>query len=147
MWQPWYHTVITTVIFVGHLAIWYNNGFLQLFRHLFFISDRINDLSIHYVMGVLNVTAVHTAFWHQVHRGYLWTATTQGLPKIMLGFQPAPQEQKQVWKYGQNFNPVFEFDMNVDMSMVWDHLMTKALGNGTRNLEGLAVWEKRHSTG
>jgi hypothetical protein len=54
-------------------------------------------------------------------------------------------------KYGlyrstQNFNLLFEFNMNLRVSMVWDHLMTRALGDGTSNTERMAVSRKRHST-
>jgi hypothetical protein len=42
----------------------------------------------------------------------------------------------------QNLNPLFEFNVNLDVIMVWDHLMTRILGDGMSNLERRAVWKK-----
>jgi hypothetical protein len=61
-------------------------------RHFFLIPNRINKFNIHYAMGVLNVTAVHTTFGIICIGDTCGTATIQGLPKIMPGFQPLPQE-------------------------------------------------------
>jgi hypothetical protein len=42
----------------------------------------------------------------------------------------------------QILNPLLELNLNLDVSVVIDHLMTRALEDGTRNLERPTV-EKR----
>jgi hypothetical protein len=38
-------------------------------------------------------------------------------------------------------NPLFEFNVNLDVSVVSDHLMIGALEDGSSNLERPAVWK------
>jgi hypothetical protein len=38
----------------------------------------------------------------------------------------------------QNSNPLFEFNLNLDVSVVGDHVMTRALADVMNNLDGPA---------
>jgi hypothetical protein len=46
----------------------------------------------------------------------------------------------------QNLKPLFEFNVNLDISMVWYHMVTWSLGKDTSNLERVAVYKKRNNT-
>jgi hypothetical protein len=47
----------------------------------------------------------------------------------------------------QKLNPLFEFNVYVDVNMMQNNLVISALGDRMSNLERLAVWKIKHSTG